>query len=290
MSKRRGKNVFLSLVFFFLKTFFFNPLNNPVFVVLAILIVFFYVEGSLDKYHVALMLYVSVVSHYFVGNMFTDHASNEEGTSRVPIMRYFQALPISGQGVYSSYFFSSIMYSVFMYVMLGLLLTKFMKLPNLKYMEFIQSVTSDGDTMTTVTGIAFSRRFIPRFVSFVLEKSLFFTAISKTGGASFLVLSYFILTFVYISVFQVFKQFKRRHRLSFSGLFHWFPLGVYLLLALVFLTEVILSQKEIGICIRSILQYWDVAIILFLLTVILTFVSIVIMSKSILNELKALSS
>ena len=255
---------------------------------IAILVVFFYVEGSLDKYQIALMLYLSVISHCFVGNMFRRSKDIDENALSAPITRHFQAMPVSGREVYFSYLLSSTIYAVFICTALVLLLTQFMKLPDLHHIEFHKSVAPDGDTVTTVTGIAFSRRFVPRFVSFVLEKSILFDLISKIGGAPLLITLYFVLAFVYISVFQVFREFKRTQRKSLSNLFHRLPFGVYLLVALIFLTEVMLSQQEIGVGIRFILQRLDIALILLVVTIFTTCVSIIIMSKTVLTKLRIL--
>ena len=281
---------YVSLAIFFLKSFHFNPLNNPVFAILAILVVFFYVEGSLDKYHIALMLYLSVLGHCFIGNMFRRSRENDESISSVPIDRYFKALPVSGRGVYVSYLLSSTLYAVIISTALVVLLTKFMELPDLSGIEFTRSVAPDGDTITTVSGIAFSRRFVPRFVSFVLEKSLFFDVISKTGGAPVLISLYFILAFLYISIFQVFKEFSRIRQASAADLFHRLPFAVYFLLTLVFLTEVMLTQREIGIGVRFILHNSDIAVTFLIVTVVLTFVSVITMSQKILANLKVPSS
>ena len=236
------------------------------------------------------MLYLSVVSHFFVGNMFRRSKDVDESSISAPITRHFQAMPVSGREVYFSYLLSSTLYAVFVCTALVLLLTQFMKLPDLAHIEFHKSVTPDGDTITTVTGIAFSPRFIPRFVSFVLERSILFDLISKVGGAPLLITMYFVLAFVYVSVFQVFREFERTQGKFLSALVHSLPFGVFLLVALVFLTEVMLSQQEIGIGIHFILQHLDVTVILLVVTVLLTCVSIIIMSKTILTRLKVLPS
>jgi hypothetical protein len=281
---------YVSLAIFFLRTFHFNPLNNPVFVLIVILLVFFYVEGSLDKYHIALMLYLSVLGHCFIGNMFRPSREEERNLSHVPMTRHFQALPVSGRGIFISYFLSSTLYAIIISSALVILLTQFMKLPDLADMEFTRSVAPDGDTITTVTGIAFSRRFIPRFVSFVLEKSLLFDLIAKTGGAPLLICLYFVLAYVYISVFQVFNECRRLQRKSLLGLFHRLPFGVYFLFALIFLTEVMLSQREIGIGTRFILHRLDVTLLFLIVSVVLTILSIALMSTAILSKLKDLSA
>lgn len=290
MNRGRTLKRYISLTIFFLRTFLFNPLNNPVFLIVAILVVFFYVEGSLDKYQIALMLYLSVISHCFVGNMFRRSKDIDENALCAPITRHFQAMPVSGREVYFSYLLSSIIYAVFICTALVLLLAHFMKLPDLQHIEFHKSVAPDGDTITTVTGIAFSRRFVPRFVSFVLEKSILFDLISKVGGAPLLITLYFVLAFVYISIFQVLREFKDTKRKFLSALFHSFPFGVFLLLALIFLSEVMLSQQEVGIGIRFVLQHVDITVIFLVVTVFATCVSIVIMSKTILRKLKVLPS
>ena len=257
---------------------------------IAILVVFFYVEGSLDKYQIALMLYLSVISHCFVGNMFRRSKEIDENALSAPITRHFQAMPVSGREVYLSYLLSSTIYAVFICTALVVLLAHFMKLPDLAHIEFYKSVTPEGDTITTVTGIHFSRRFIPSFVSFVMEKSILFDLISKVGGAPLLIILYFVLAFIYISIFQVYREFRRTQRKFLSDLFHRLPFGVFLLVALIFLTEVMLSQQEIGIGIRFILQHLDVALIVLVVTVFTTCVSIIIMSKTVLTELRILPS
>lgn len=286
MDPRGARNLSLSLVWFFLKTFLFNPLNNPIFVVILIFIIFFCLEGSLDKYHVALMLYLSILSHLFIGNMFKDSANLEKETSRVPIMRYFQALPISGRKIYFSYLSSSAIYVLLTYVLIGFLLMKLMKLPDLKNMEFIKSVTPDGDTITTLTGFGLTPRGIPHFVSMDLKKSLLFDPIFRIGGGYIWFTLCYVLAFFYISVFQIFKQFNPKSHICLAKLFNKFPLGVYLTVGLIFATELIFPQKEIGICIRFIFQHLDIVILLLFITVIITLLSIVLMSKSILNKLK----
>lgn len=277
-----------SLIWFFLKTFLFNPLNNPIFVIILIFVVFFLLEGSLDKYHIALMLYLTLLGHYFIGNMFRDSGSAAEETSRVPIMRCFQALPISGRRVYFSYITSSTIYVLFIYLLLGFLLMEFMKLPDLNNPQFIKSVTPDGDSVTTLTGFGLTQRGIPYFVSIALDKSLLFDSISRIGGGYIWLSLGYILAFIYISVFQVFKQFNPRSRIYLVKLFHKLPLGIYLFLGLAFVGELILSQKEIGSCTHFILLHLDLGILLLIIATVITFVSIILMSRFILGKLKVI--
>lgn len=288
MGQRRTKNLSLSLVWFFLKTFLFNPLNNPIFVVIIIFIIFFCLGRSLDKYHVALILYLAILGHYFIGNMFKDSVNAKEETSKVPIMRYFQALPISGRKIYFSYLLSTAIYVLSTYVLIGFLLMELMRLPDLKNIQFIKSVTPDGDTITTLTGFGLTPRGIPQFVSIDLKKSLLFDPISKIGGGYIWLTLCYILAFIYISVFQVFKQFNPTSRSYLVKLFHRLPLGIYLLLGLAFATELILSQKEIGICTGFVLRHLDLMISLSLVIIVGTSLSIVLMSRSILSELKVI--
>jgi len=288
MGRRRAKNMYGSLIWFFLKTFLFNPLNNPIFVIILIFVVFFLLERSLDKYHIALMLYLTPLGHYFIGNMFKDSGNAAEETKRVPIMRCFQALPISGRRVYFSYVTSSTIYVLFIYLLLGFLLMEFMKLPDLKNPEFIKSVTPDGDTITTLTGFGLTQRGIPQLVSIDLKKSLLFDPISRIGGGYIWLSLGYILAFIYISVFQVFKQFSPKSRICLAKLFHRLPLGIYLFLGLALVGELILSQKEIGICTGLVLRHLDLMILLSLIAIIGTSVSIVLMSRSILSELKVI--
>ena len=286
MKPRRNKNAVISLALFFVRTFFFNPLNNPVFIAVAIFIAFFYMEGSLDKYQVALILYLSILCHYFIGNMFTDSAGGKEDASKIPIMRYFQALPISGRKMYSSYLLSCIIYFLFFYLLLGLVLMHLMKLPDLKHMQFVTSVTSDGDTITTLTGTAFTPRGIPYHVSIDLDKSLLFDPVSRMSGGTFWISLYFFLVFLYLSVIQVFKQFRPALQSRIAKCLYTLPFAIYLLLGLTFMTELILSQKAMGTCTRTLLQHLDITISLFLVTTVLTIVSILFMSKRILDRLK----
>lgn len=253
-----------------------------------IFIVFFSLERSLDKYHVALILYLAILGHYFIGNMFKDSVNAEEETSKVPIMRYFQALPISGRKIYFSYLLSTAIYVLAIYVVLGFLLMEFMKLPDLKNIQFIKSVTPDGDTITTLTGFGLTERGIPQFVSIGLKKSLLFDPISRVGGGYIWLSLCYILAFIYISVFQIFKQFNPKSRSYLAKLFHKLPLGIYLFLGLAFATELMFSQKEIGICTGFVLRYLDLMISLSLVTIVGTSLSIVLMSRSILSELKVI--
>ncbi len=286
MGRSQAKNMYVSLVWFFLKTFLLNPLNNPIFVIILIFLIFFSLEGTLNKYHIALMLYLVLLGHYFIGNMFKDSGSAAEETSRVPIMRYFQALPISGRRVFSSYLFSSIIYILSISVLLGFLLMEFLRLPHLQNIQFIKSVTSDGDTVTTLTGFGLTQRGIPQLVSIDLKKSLLFDPISHIhGGYIWLSLCY-VLAFVYISIFHIFKQFNPKSHFHLVALFHKLPLGIYLFLGLAFATELILSQKEIGVCTHFIMRHLDLMMLLLLLAIIATFVSILLMSRFILNKLK----
>jgi len=237
MRGSRGRHQHLSPVFFFLKTFFFNPLNNPVFVVLFFFVVFFYWEGSLDKYHVAMIMYLALLSQYFLKNMLQGYSSDAEETTKAPLIRFFKALPITSPKIYSSYLLSAVVYVLLIYVLLGLLLLEMMKLPDLKGMQFIQSVAPDGDTVTTLTGYALSRRGIPYFVSLDWSKSLLFDSILKIGG-------------------------------------------------LVFIADLILTQNEIGIYSRLLIQSMDVTLSLFLVVFVATVFSTVSMSKVILARLK----
>ena len=275
----------VSLTIFFLRTFHFNPLNNPVFIIIAILIVFFYVEGSLDKYHLALMLYLAVLGHCFAGNMFQSSRYEDKQASRVPMNRHFQALPLSGRNVYIAYLFSSFFYAVLITTALVVLLTQFMHLPDLSDITFTTTVTPDGDTVTTVTGLAFSPRLIPYLVSFDLEKSIFFDAIARCGGTPLLIALYFILAFIYISVYQVFREFDRAPWTP-AGFLHRFPLGVYLLFTLIFLAEVMLSQREMGIGIGFIRHHVEATSLFFIGTVLVTILSVICMSKTIVSKLK----
>ena len=288
MSRRRTKSTVFSLVLFFVRTFLFNPLNNPVFVIAVLFIAFFYLEGSLDKYQVALILYLSLLCHYFTGNMFRESGRSDEGASNIPMMIYFQALPVSGRKIYFSYLLSSLVYFLFFYVSLVLLLMHVMKLPDLQHMQYVSSITSDGDTVTTLTGTAFTPRGIPYHVSIDLDKSLLFDPISKiSGGKSWLAL-YFFLIFLYISVIQVFKQFRSSMHFSITKFLYSLSLIVYFILGLTFLTELILSQKEMGMGTRFLLQHLDITISLFLGTTVFTSIAIVLMSKTILDKLRSM--
>lgn len=286
MRGSRGRHQHLSPVFFFLKTFFFNPLNNPVFVVLFFFVVFFYWEGSLDKYHVAMIMYLALLSQYFLKNMLQGYSSDAEETTKAPLIRFFKALPITSPKIYSSYLLSAVVYVLLIYVLLGLLLLEMMKLPDLKGMQFIQSVAPDGDTVTTLTGYALSRRGIPYFVSLDWSKSLLFDSILKIGGGKFWTSLYAVLIFIYISVLRIFQQMRPKRGFQLVILFHKLPLGIFLLLGLVFIADLILTQNEIGIYSRLLIQSMDVTLSLFLVVFVATVFSTVSMSKVILARLK----
>ena len=289
MQRNERKNALPSLVWFFLKTFLFNPQNNPTFLVIFILIIFFYLERSLNRYHIALMLYLAVLAHYFVGNIFKGPGNGEEETSRVPIIRYFQVLPISGRKIYLSYLLATGIYGLFTWAVLGFLLATFMKLPDLKNIEFIKSVAPDGDTVTILTGFGLNERGIPGFVSIPLKKSLIFDPISKISGNYIWLSLLYILVFIYICTFQVFNQFNQRSYPYLLKLLHKLPLGIYLCIGLGFLTELLFSQKQIGICTRLIIQHLGLLALLLLVTIIATSISIGLMSRFILDRLKVIS-
>lgn len=277
----------LALSFFFLRAFLFNPLNNPALVILAVLIAFFYVEGSLDKYHIALMMYLVIVGHCFVGNMFRRSAESDRSAFRLPLHRHFQSLPISGRTVYTSYLLSSAVYAAFIYAALSLILTHFMKSPDLRHVQYSTSVTPEGDTVTTVTGIAMTPRMIQYLVSYVVEKSLLFDLLPRQNVVLPGIVLYFVLAFVYVSVLQVSRDLVGRHAVSLRSLVWRVPLGSYLLLSLLFLTEVMFTQREMGFYHRIVRQHPDLILAFLIVTIGLTITSTIWMSVMITSQLKA---
>ncbi len=279
-----------SLSFFFLRAFLFNPLNNPAFIILAILIAFFYVEGSLDKYHIALMMYLVIIGHCFVGNMFGRSAETDSSALRLPLHRHFQALPVSGRMVYTSYLLSAVVYAVFIYAALSLILMHFMELPDLKHVQYTTSVTPEGDTVTTVTGIAMTPRMIQFLVSFVLEKSLLFDLVPRQNWILVGTVFYFVLAFIYISILQVSREFVDGSRFSLRGLLWRAPLGSYMLFSLLFLTEIMFTQREMGLYHQIVRRHLDLVLGFLVATIGLTIVSVTWMSGMIAARLKAEST
>jgi len=274
----------LSLTLFFLKTFFFNPLNNPAFLASTVVIVFFSVIGSLDKYHVALVLYLAVLSHLYVGNMFRNR-EEESGDAGAPVVRYFRGLPIPGRRMYFSYVLASAIYAGVTYSVLGLLLFKLMQLPDLVGLEFVRMPAPDGDTLTVVRGFGVSARGVHFPVSFVLERSFLFDAAAGIRNGWYFLSAYYLFVFLYLSAYQVHRQLRKRRSFLQRGILCSLPLAFYSLLGIAFASELILTQKETGIFVRLVLGHPEITRTVFLAVAAITVLSALWMSRSIAADL-----
>lgn len=275
----------LSLVLFFLKTFFFNPLNNPVFVISAVFLVFFYSEGSLDKHHVVLVVYLSILAHYRIGNMFGDTGRNEEREEKPPVIRYLRALPLSGREIYLAYFSSSAVYALALLGVLVLLLKSVLQPPDWFGVEYIRSVGADGDTITKMVGFACNARGVPRFMSVILERSFLFDTARGIRGGAIVPFVYLLLVFLYVSVFQVYRQFRERNSRA-ARFIHSLPFTIYLLMGLPFGIELILSQKETGEWINYFLSHRQIVQGSVLAASLFTLLSTYRMSENIIQNLE----
>jgi len=249
-----------SLVFFFLKTYFFRPANNPVFVVLAVFLLFFFAEGSLDRYHVALLLYLSVVAHYFTGNMFAGESSPESGRWISPLERWFQAIPVTGRHVYTAYLVSSFLYTALLFALLTLLMSRLSALPDFVGGETVTAPGPDGETVRIYRGFAVNARGVHLPAMVVLERSLFFDSLARLGAGSFFLAAFYMLVALYITVLHVYRQTCRP---SGSARICFLPMTAYLLAGLVLLTELTLSQREIGLSVRFLFDHVFEARLLF---------------------------
>ncbi|MBN2542070.1 hypothetical protein JXI42_04325 [bacterium] len=300
-----GENIkrFIPLSWFFIKTYYFNPVNNPVFVVLAVFIVVFLLDGSLDKYNMAFIIYLSIISHYFIGSMFKGSEESIEETSRIPIARYFHSLPLSGKQVYHSYLISSAIYVIFVYIIFTGMLIGLLEVPDysefnvysgiqpLKGTELYKSVDSDDDTVTTMEGYVqvYPRRGPAKHISEVLKKSLIFDPFLKINKGHLWISLYFILTFLYISILHIFNRIFQKGKTFFGKIMHKIPLFIYLLIALLFLAEIMLTQSEISTYRNIVIRNLNLISLLFILTVAWTILSSIIMSRAIVKRMEGVS-
>ncbi|MBN1755590.1 hypothetical protein JW877_05170 [bacterium] len=275
---------FIKLILFFLRSFYLMPANNPILIVLALFLVVFLLDGALDRYSITLILYLSVLSHYFVNNMFSNPPEVESHSQRSPLTRYFQVLPLSGRSIFYAYLCSSIVYMLMIYGLLLFILLNFMGLPTLTNSQIIKSVTPEGDTLTILTGIDYSLRGLPFFSSIVIENSLLFGSLSKIKGSGWGISLYLMLTFLYLIIFQIQGQF-RKTRISLLQTIFALPLGIFLLLGLVFMADMLFTQKVLGIIIRILIQNVPWVVLLFFILTEFTIIIILIMLLSIHRKL-----
>jgi len=281
----RPTDATLSLAIFFLKTYFFNPLNNPVFVTCGVLVAFFAMEGSLDRHHAALMLYLAIPAHLFVGNMFRESVDEEE-PGAPPIRRWFRVLPVRGGQVYVAYLLAAAAYAIAFCAVFGFVLARLMRPPDIEPLDTLVSVGPDGDTITTLRGFAYSPRGIPSFVTLAIEKSLFFDFLAKGPVAPLFIAGYYVLAFLYVSAYHVYRQFGAAGGTRPGQLANRIPLAFVLLLGAAFAAELVLSQKEMGDWTRALLGSVDLVSGVFAAMLAATAVSTALMSRSILVRLR----
>ncbi len=282
----RVRNRTASLILFLLRTYFLNPLNNPVFAVFAAALAFFAVDGSLDRYHVALVLYLGVLSHLFVGNLFGTGGARVAEGERLPLMHFFQALPLARKKIFSAYFVSILIYMTLFALAFGLVLVRLMGLPDIEPIDYVQSIGPEGDTITTLRGFVYSPRGIPSFVAITLEKSMLFDLIGRSVAIKLMAIFYYGSAFLYIFILHGWRRFSRPTVSPLRNLFHRLPLAFLFGLGILFAAELVLTQKEVGMWTRTLIEHADGAAMVVVAMTALTLISVVDMSRSIVRELE----
>lgn len=282
----RIRNRTAALIVFLLKTYFLNPLNNPVFAVFAAALAFFAVDGSLDKHHVAFVLYLGVLSHLWVGNLFGTGGARAAEGERLPLMHFFQALPVGRRKVFSAYFISVLVYMTLFALAFGFVLFRVMRLPDIEPIDYVRSVGPDGDTTTTLRGFVYSARGIPSFVALTLEKSILFDLVGRSVAVKLLAMAYYGSVFLYIFILHAWHRFSRPGATPLRNLFHRAPLVFLFSFGLLFAAELVLTQKEMGVWTRAILEHAGAGGMVVTGLIVLTLLSVVSMSRSIVRELE----
>lgn len=275
-----------ALSLFLLKTYFLNPFNNPVFAVFAAAIAFFAVEGSLNKYHVALVLYLGVLGHLFVGNLFGTGGARPPEGERLPLMRFFQALPVPRKKIFTAYFAATLLYMAIFGLVFGFLLTRLMRLPDIEPIDYVKSIGPDGDTITTLRGFAYSARGVPSFVAITLEKSILFDLVGRSVAVKLFVGAYYGAVFLYIFILHAWQRFSKPGRGALRNILHRVPLAFFIALGVLFAAELVLTQKEMGYWTRAVVRHGEAVGAVMAAVIAVTLLSVGDMSRAIVRELE----
>lgn len=241
---RRGA----ALVFFFLRTSFLRPSVNPVLPVATAFLVLFHAEGSLDRYHVALLFYLTAVAHAFTGDLFGDPREARAREAASPLERIFLPLPVSGGRIFLAYLGAALVYAVLVFLLFSFLLHQETRLPGFVGGEMVKFPTGGGDTTLVYRGFAVTPRGIQYPASVVIERSFFFDALARLGPGRAPLAAYYVLVFVYVVALQAARQFRVGR---FAGAFHALPLALYMVAGLALFAELLLTPREAGSLVRA---------------------------------------
>lgn len=248
-----------ALVFFFLRTAFLRPSCNPVLPVAGVFLLFFHAEGSLDRYHVALVFFLTAVAHAYTGGFFGDPREAMARGAGSPLERWLRPLPVAGGRIFLAYLAAALVYGLLVFAIFALLLERENRLPPLVGGERVEFPTADGDTLTVYRGFAVTPRGIQYPASVVVERSLFFDLLGRFGAGRPTLAAYYVVLFVYVAALQGLRHLPvgRLARLLLSA-----PLGVYLAAGIALFAEVILTPREAGGLVRRLAGHETTAILL----------------------------
>jgi len=271
------------LTLFFAKTYFFHPRSNPVPVALLVFLVFLWVEKSLDPFHLALVIYLSVLGHHFTGGVFGNGRGRGGGSPDHRLGPFYRVLPARAGEIFAGYVAAVLLYGIAVYALLGPLLADALALPDWESLEVIRSARGDGDSVTVVRGFAVSARGIRTPAMRIIEPSLLFDGAGSLRGGWISLAAAYLILFVYVSVLPVYRALGP-HRLA--GAIHRIPLAAYLLLGVVFVSEIILTSRETGAWTAVVRSHTGVTGAALLALAAGTALSILIMSRTIVSRLR----
>lgn len=190
------------LVRFFLRTFFFRPANHPVLPFAIILIVFLHALRSIDRMHVGLIVYATVLAHGVVGGLFR----SEDDAGGTDAARFFRGLPLSSRTVVRSYLMAGAIHALVSLAVLGAILEYSARLPRWESVETLEGVDDAGNPALIVRGFDRDERLISHEVSMVLPRSYLVETVRQAPRARALLAVYFVAMFVYLACWHVYRE------------------------------------------------------------------------------------
>ena len=238
----------VALPLFFLKGFYLQPAANPVLPVAGAFLLFFWAEGSLDRLHLALLLYLFVPAHLRIGDPFGGGGEGEGAVRRV-----FRALPVRPELLLRSYLAATVLYALVVWGGIALGVERLSRPPDWTSLQMIETAGPEGETIRSWVGFAQNARGVYRFATRVIERSFLFDTASGIGGAAPLLSALFFASFLHLSIYRIGRG-VRRGRGGVSRFLHVLPIGLYLVLGAAFLAEVALRGAETAAWVRALLS------------------------------------
>ncbi|MBN1824893.1 MAG: hypothetical protein JW958_01420 [Candidatus Eisenbacteria bacterium] len=276
------RNPRLALPLFFLRSFYFQPAANPVLPVVLAFLLFFWAEGSLDRLHLALLLYLFVPAHMRAADPFGGDDPEGEGGA---VRRAFRALPVRPERLFSSYLVATAVYAAAVWALIAFGVDRFSRPPDWTSLQMISTPGRDGDTIRSWVGFAQNARGVYRFATRVIERSFLYDTAGGVRAAAPLLSAFFLASFLHQSIYRIGRGLGRARRASLSPL-HALPAALYMLLGAAFLAEISLDRAETAAWVRALLERAPALGVFLALSLTGTVLSAALLFRSVRRDLR----